>query len=521
MIRPSSNSLLNSLKGKIWLATSGMAFFICVFGLISYIIVSTLTNDPFYAVFVPFLFLAFAVMVFGWWLSNEVVSPIEKVTLLAKSLERGATTTLPKTSGSTETDELLQSLYRNSQQIHKVVSLMDEVANGNFSVALTPLQNSDRLTNSFQQLLAKVSESIYAQQNLEKLQGAIKQINKEISAVRAGNLNVEIKSDAAETKEISETFKYLIHHLGEIIAQVKAEAKSSNASVREIQKTISTVVAQDETRIQEMNQAALVLKQIPNGVQKIAEDLANSAGSANHSIEKARSGSRSAQANLTAVSQLRKQIQEAIKQIQKLNERSQEIEKIAKTVGDLAHRTNMIALNASIQSEDASENGRGIAVVVEEIERLAARAGNMNKQISDFNKSIAAEISQAEMVLQTTVGEAANLSKFAIETSNSLSEMEKYIGQFLNLQNTLVAYSQEQTSETDKAFQVFVESISEAESAIKNLKDSDANVAQISKTMENLQSAVSDFKVADASATYGEATAPPPFNENFSVGEKI
>ena len=506
MLRPTSNSLLNSLKGKIWLSTSGLAFFICVFGLISYIVVSTLTNDPFYAIFIPFLFLAFTSMVFGWWLSIEIISPIEKVTLLAKSLERGATTTLPKTSGSTETDELLQTIYRNNQQIYKLVSLMDEVAAGNFGVALTPLQSSDRLTNSFQQLLAKVSGSIHAQQNLEKLQTAVEQIKKEISHVRSGNLSVEIKSDALETKEIAETFKYLLHHLNEIITQVKAEAAHSQFSVAEIQQTLSSVALRDETRVQEMTQAAVSLKQIPNTVQKISEDLANSASSANHSIERARSGSRSAQANLTAVSQLRKQIQEAIKQIQKLNERSQEIGKIAKTVGDLAHRTNMIALNASIQAEDSRETGRGISVIVEEIERLAVRADNMNKQISGFNKSIAAEITQAEMALQTTVGEAANLSKFAIETSNSLSEIEKYIGQFLNLQNKLVSYSQEKSEETDRAFQIFVHSIHETEAAIVTLKESDASVAKISKTMGNLNSAVSDFKIS-AENNYGEPAA--------------
>lgn len=514
MTRPSSKSLLNSLKGKIWLATTALAFFICAFGLLSYVVVSTLTSDPIYAVFIPFLFLAFTIMVFGWWLSNEVITPIEKVTLLAKSLERGSTTSLPKTSGSTETDELLQTLYRNSQQIHKIVSLMDEVASGNFKVALTPLQNSDRLTNSFQQLLAKVSESIHAQQNLEKLRAAVEQIKKEVSGVRSGNLNVEIESDFAETREISETFRYLIHHLGEIVAQVKSEAIQSLASASEIQTTISNVVHIDETRVQDMNQASVVLKQIPNSVQKITEDLANSAGSASQSIEKARSGSRSAQANLAAVSQLRKQIQEAIKQIQKLNERSQEIGKIAKAVGDLAQRTNMIALNASIQTEDTSAGERGIAVVVEEIDRLATRADNMNKQISGFTKSIAAEISQAEMALQTTVGEAANLSKFAIETSNSLSELEKYIGQFLNLQNKLVAYSQEQTVETNKAFQVFVESISETENSIKNLKDSDANITQISKTMENLRDAVSDFKLSGAENNHRNFSQK--LNEDFS-----
>ena len=502
MSRTSSNSLFNSLKGKIWLATSGLAFFTCFFGLISYLIVSFLTNDPFYAVFLPFLFLAFAVMVFGWWLANEVVSPIEKATLLAKSLERSVTTSLPKTLGSSEADELLQTLYRNSQQTHKIVSLMDEVASGNVNVALEPLQNSDRLTNSFQQLLVKVSESIRAKQDLETLEKAINQISDEIYLVRDGNLNVQINSDFPQTKEISDTLKYLISHLNEVTAQIKRETTQTKESSASFQKTIAVIIEQDETRVQEMNQAAITLKKIPNGIKKISEELVDSALSANRSIEKARHGTRSAQANTTAVNQLRKQIQEAIKQIQRLGERSQEIDKIAKTIGDLAHRTNMIALNASLQTDESAsgENNRSIAVIAEEIERLAVRADNMNKSISAFNKSIASEINQAESALQQSVGETANLSKFAIETGNALGELEKYLNQFLNLQNKLVASSQEQSSETEKAFQTFVASISETENTIKNLKSSNTNVAQILKATENLHSAAAEFTNAETSA---------------------
>ncbi len=152
-------------------------------------------------------------MVFGWWLSNEVVGPIEKVSLLAKSLERGSSASLPRTSGSTETDELLKSLHRNNQQVQTLVGLMDKVAGGNLDVALTPLENSDRLSNSFQKLLAKVSDSIQAKQDLEKLQTQVNQITEEISHVRRGNFDVEIKANFADTKEITETLKYLIYHL--------------------------------------------------------------------------------------------------------------------------------------------------------------------------------------------------------------------------------------------------------------------------------------------------------------------
>lgn len=203
MARQSANSLLNSLKGKIWLATSALAFFICTFGLLSYLIVSFLTTDTFVAVFIPFLFLGFTVMVFGWWLSNEVVSPIEKVSLLAKSLERGVSTTLPRTSGSTETDELLQTLFRNSQQMQNLVGLMDKVTSGDLDVALTPLQNSDRLSVSFQKLLAKVTESINAKRDLEKLQTAVSQIKGEVAGVRSGNLDMTIESSFSGTKSLT------------------------------------------------------------------------------------------------------------------------------------------------------------------------------------------------------------------------------------------------------------------------------------------------------------------------------
>jgi methyl-accepting chemotaxis protein len=495
MARYTPDSLLNSLKGKIWLATSALAFFICTFGLISYLIVSFVVNDTFYAVFVPFLFLAFTVMVFGWWLSNEVVSPIEKVALLAKSLERSASTSLPKTSGSTETDELLATLHRNSLQMQKLVGLMDEVAAGNTDIALTPLQNSDRLTAAFQKLLAKVTDSIDAKQKLEKLQNSVIQITEEISRVRKYNLDAEILTDFKETKEISDTLKFLINHLNGIVAQVRNDSGQSQTSATEIRRTLQTLIQQDEVKIQEMNQAVFTLRELPNSVQKITENFAGAVQSANQSIEKARKGTLTAQENITAVVSVRKQLQEAMSRIGRLNERSQEIGKIAKTVEDLANRTNMIALNAAIQAGELGEQGRGFSVVAQEIERVSTRADNTNKQISSLNKAMTADISEVERSLKSTVLEAANLSKFAVETSNSLSELEKHITQILNLQDQLTADSSEQSAETDRAFQVFVGSIAETEMSVECLKQSEKSIASFTAIFGKLLLAVDEFKV--------------------------
>ncbi len=495
MARYTPDSLLNSLKGKIWLATSALAFFICTFGLISYLIVSFVVTDTFYAVFAPFLFLAFTVMIFGWWLSNEVVRPIEKVTLLAKSLERSASTSLPKTSGSTETDELLGTLHRNSLQMQKLVGLMDEVAAGNTDVALTPLQNSDRLTAAFQKLLAKVTDSIDAKQKLEQLQNSIIRITDEISRVRKYNLDADITVDFKDTKEISETLKFLLNHLSGVVTQVRNDSGQTQTSATDIRRTLQTLIQQDEIKIQEMNQAALILREIPNSVQKIAETFSGAVQSANQSVEKARKGTETAQENLDAVSLLRKQLQEAMSRIGRLNERSKEIGKIAKTVEDLAHRTKTIALNASIQAGELGEQGRGFSVVAEEIERISGRADNTNKQISSLNKAMTADIEEVERSLKSTVQEAANLAKFAVETGNSLSELEKHITQILNLQGQLNADSSEQSSETERAFQVFIGSIAETEMSVECLKQSEKSVAAFAGIFGNLLLAVDEFKL--------------------------
>ena len=99
--QPQTGNVRSTEGQDLDLNQRAVAFFVCTFGLISYLVVDVVVNDVFYGMITfPFLFLAFTVVVFGWWLSNEIVGPIEKVTLLSKSLERTASTTIPKSFGA-------------------------------------------------------------------------------------------------------------------------------------------------------------------------------------------------------------------------------------------------------------------------------------------------------------------------------------------------------------------------------------------------------------------------------------
>src|SRR5688572_2425190 len=102
-----TNTSVNSLKEKIRLASFALGAFVCVCGFFVYLAQPYFDTPGFYTVFVPFLLLSILVTVFGLRLAAHIAEPVERVSLLAKSFERGLTTTLPKTTGAAETDELL------------------------------------------------------------------------------------------------------------------------------------------------------------------------------------------------------------------------------------------------------------------------------------------------------------------------------------------------------------------------------------------------------------------------------
>lgn len=515
MPRQISNSLFNSLRGRIWISTSVLAFFICTFGLLAYLVVSMLVADVFYGIFIPFLFLAFVVVGFGWWLSNEIVGPVERVTLISKSLERTSSTSIPKTSGSYETDELLQTLFRNSQQVQQIVTMMDSVANGNLDVSLAPIEGYDRLNASFGKLLARVAESIHAREELDALQASLEKLKREAGPVRSGNLSGRLSQEDSQTREIAAAFNYLLDNLSKIIELARTNSRDAGDVAKVIEKNLRTVILQDESRIDEMTQASIALKQVPNMVQNISENLQNASQSAKMSMEKVRKGNEVAAQNADAVSKTRRQMREVSKRVQSLTERSQDISKLATLVDDLSNRTNMVALNASIQATEMGEQGQGFALVAEEVERLAGRAASTNRQITALSKGLATEIRKVENALELAGGEISAFSRFAIECSNLLAELERHVGQFVNLHENLLNVSGDRSEETDRAFLTFLNSISESKATVDELKNSSSELSDLFTLMEGLQVAVSDYRLAapEPEAEMTEQESEPPAEE--------
>lgn len=237
--------MLNTLKGKVWLAVTTLAVFNCVVGLIVFIAVSFLSSNELIPILATVASSAATTLLFAWWMSIALLRPVNKLTLLAKGIERSPGMSLPKTTGSFETDELLHTISRTSHQLVNFIDLMDDVTAGKTDAAVNPLQHSDRISASFQKLVAKVTDSIDAKNELETLQFAVSQVSSEVAGIKRGDLT-NIRSDFETTRPITEALRILIDRQAELTRILHINSAELRNLTAEGKKRVRMSIEKDE-----------------------------------------------------------------------------------------------------------------------------------------------------------------------------------------------------------------------------------------------------------------------------------
>lgn len=509
MAQKNADPMFHSLKSKIRLAMIALAFFVCGFGIAAFLLSSALFTGSVFVVCAIFMLAGLAIGIFGWWLSSEIVRPVENVSLLAKSLERGYFTSLPKTSGSSETDDLLASLHRSSRQMQTLVKLMDQVAAGELNVALSPLENSDRLSESFQKLLSKVSESIHAKQELERIENAVSRIEQQAAPLKKGNLDIEISGEIDRTKAIADIFATFVREVRELVRQTK----TGSTRARELSSAAHRILREhgqrEEDLARELARAKDETSQIFSRNQNFARELVDPALSADRQTATAEHGAQAARENLHAAAELRKHLQEFLKRAAGFNERSQEIARAARVVVDLERRINLIALNASIRAEELGEAGRGLSLLVRELEHVAGRAGDTKDQLAKLDQAFSAEVGQFEQAIESALNKAVDVSRFAIETADALREFESRAGRHVEIQNRTASYAREQANAAEKILRIIGGSIDEIGSLRRDLQSAEDTIDALAQISQLAETATAAYRLPQAAVA--ERAAEPEY----------
>jgi len=370
-------------------------------------------------------------------------------------------------------------------------------------------------------LLAAALAYFYVRKTVKPLQ----QLKEKAEYVAAGDLTVSMLEVNREDEigELSRSFNKMFANLHTLITQVNDAAKLVSTSSRELSEGTDQVALATEhisRAMHDMSEGARIQSQTAEqgtskmgemlvGIERIAETSAEVSFSAKHSAHAAETGVERINQVIQHIQIIDKTVRESEKAILQLTDHSKEIEKILDIIAAITSQTNLLSLNAAIESARAGEHGKGFSVVAGEVRKLAYQSEESAHQISVLVQKMEefiqkAGVSMAKVSMQ--VEEGGQLVNGAGRAFQEILQMVKQVSSDIHkvthTSGEIASASKEAASLVEDTLQIAKESaqlsqnvVATTEQQLASTQEIAASTESLHRTAEHLYGLVRHFKI--------------------------
>jgi methyl-accepting chemotaxis protein len=210
----------------------------------------------------------------------------------------------------------------------------------------------------------------------------------------------------------------------------------------------------------------------------------------------AEAGARVVDDTVSVMGKIAQRVRVSAQTIEGLGTRSDQIGTIVGTIEDIADQTNLLALNAAIEAARAGEQGRGFAVVADEVRALAERTTRATREISEMIKTIQAETQRAVVTMDEGVKEVEQGTCEAAKSGEALRQILEKICSVTNQVNQIAVAAEEQTATTMEINHNIQQITDVARITATSSHEEAAAANQLARLAEDLKSMVGQFRCA-------------------------
>lgn len=302
-------------------------------------------------------------------------------------------------------------------------------------------------------------------------------------------------SSKDELGEVSHWFNLFIEKLHGIISLISSTSTQVAAASNQLNSTSEHIATGAEEVAAQAGTVATAGEEMSATSGDIAQNCQMAAEGAQRASQAASDGASVVERTVAVMGQIAAKVQESAKTVESLGERSDQIGAIIGTIEDIADQTNLLALNAAIEAARAGEQGRGFAVVADEVRALAERTTRATKEIGEMIKAIQKETKGAVSAMEQGVQQVENGTIEAAKSGQALQDILAQVNDVAMQVNQIATAAEEQTATTSEISSNMQQITQVVQQTSQGAHESATAAAQLNGNAEELQRLVRQFKL--------------------------
>jgi methyl-accepting chemotaxis protein len=318
-----------------------------------------------------------------------------------------------------------------------------------------------------------------------------------MNRVADGDLSTQLKIYANdEIGELGRNINRMLTSIGTMIATIKSTANQVASASNSLYANSGQIATGNEQVASQAGTVATASEEMAATSSEIARNCITAAGSSRQASDLAMAGVSVVRETVAGMNRIAGKVKETAVTVEHLGSRSDQIGEIVGTIEDIADQTNLLALNAAIEAARAGEQGRGFAVVADEVRALAERTSRATKEIGQMIKAIQSDTKDAVAAIEEGVQEVERGTNDAAKSGKALEDIFNQIGD-VTVQINQIATAAEQQSATSVEISNNIQQITDViQTSATFSQQSTYSARELSTCADGLQHLVGQFTLA-------------------------